>query len=403
MRNTVHNSAAEPLKEPPQIDERRAKRTQTGVMSPAERRLLLGASWLLAALFAFLPLSNLPATPPDLAQFYFAGQLVAAGQSADIYNPEAYVPLERELAKTGTPISRFHYYNRPPFGALPWAAISSLPYAAVEKLVVFGNVLGILLLTWKLPNWFPSLRSFRPWLLCYPPFIWGVQFGQDTIFITWAVAYSIVLTRKGKDKWAGLLLSLCLVKPHLLWLIPIAFFFCKKRKTVYWFLAGSLVLAGISFLLIGPGGLAQWRELLGAATTDYEPQTMLTLRAIGLQTHPLIALLPAIAVGAALVRACRSREIERALPIAVVASVLLSPHAHIHDASTFVIAAGFSGIGALIGLMLLPWPVLMVLVTEVAFPFTYVLLGLAIIGFFALRGTRTAGDCGASCVASGQS
>jgi len=258
------------------------------MISPIERRLVGLLGWLVAGLFAYLPLASLPPTPPDLAQFYFGGRLVAAGQSADLYNPEAYVPLERELAEIGKPISPFHFYNRPAFGALPWAVISSLPYPAVEKLAVFGNLLGILLLTWKLPNWFPSLRSFRPWLLCYPPFIWSVQFGQDTIFITWAVAYSIVLMRMGSERRAGLLLALCLVKPHLLWLMPFALFFCKRRTAAYWFLGGGLFLGLVSFLLVGTSGVAEWHALLSAKTTDSDPETMATLRAIGLYIHPLV-------------------------------------------------------------------------------------------------------------------
>lgn len=354
------------------------------MISPAERRLLTVLSWIVAGLFAYLPLASLPPTPPDLEQFYFAGQLVSAGQSGDIYSEEAYLPLERELAATGKPISRMHYYNRPAFGALPWAILALLPYEVVEKLVIFGNLLGVLILVWKLPVWFPALRSFRPWLLCYPPFMWSVQFGQDTILITWALAYSIVLMRQGNEGRAGALLSLCLVKPHLIWLVPVALFFCKKRTAAYSFVGNGLILAAISFLMVGAGGVAEWRELLAANTTDFAPETMATLRAIGLQTSVLLAIVPAIAIGIALIRACGSGVLEEALPIAIVASVLLSPHAYLQDASSFIIAAGFSGSGLLIGAAVLPWPILTVLISHVAYPFAYVALGLAIIAFFAL-------------------
>lgn len=360
--------------------------------SPVERRFLGVLSWIVAGLFAYLPLSSLPPTPPDLAQFYFAGQLVAAGQPGDIYSEEAYLPLERELAASGKPVSRFHYYNRPAFGALPWAILAQLPYEAVEKLVIGGNLLGILVLAWKLPLWFPALCSFRPWLLCYPPFIWSVQYGQDTIFITWALAYSIVLTRQGDDRRAGMLLSLCLVKPHLIWLVPAAYFFCNKRTTAYWFLGSGLLLAAISFLMVGPNGVAEWRELLAAGTTDFEPETMATLRAIGLQTNIVLAILPAIAIGAAFVQACRAGALEQALPIAIVASVLLSPHAYPQDPSSFAVAASFSGSGLLIGAAVLPWPFLTILIAYVAYPFAYVALGLAIIAFLALPKSRQAGD-----------
>lgn len=354
------------------------------MISPAERRLLTALSWIVAGLFAYLPLSSLPPTPPDLEQFYFAGQLVASGQSAEIYSEEAYLPLERELAATGKPISRMHYYNRPAFGALPWALLARLPYETVEKLVIAGNLLGVLILVWKLPIWFPALRRFRPWLLCYPPFMWSVQFGQDTILITWALAYSIVLIRQGKEKPAGALLSLCLVKPHLIWLVPVALFFCKKRAAAYSFLGSGMALAAVSFLMVGVSGVAEWRELLAANTTDFAPETMATLRAIGLQTSPVLAFLAAMAIGVALIRACRSGALDEALPIAIVASVLLSPHAYLQDASSFVVAASFSGSGLLIAAAVLPWPILTVLISHVAYPFAYVALGLAIIAFFAL-------------------
>lgn len=346
----------------------------------------------MAGLFAYMPLSSLPATPPDLAQFYFAGQLVRAGQSAEIYSEEAYLPLERELAATGKPVSRFHYYNRPAFGALPWAILAHLPYPAVEKLVIFGNILGILFLAWKLPVWFPALRAFRPWLVCYPPFMWSVQFGQDTILLTWALAYSIVLARRGDERLAGALLSLCLVKPHLIWLVPIAYFFCSKRTAAYWFLGSGAALAAISFLMVGPGGVAEWRELLAANTTDFAPETMATLRAIGLQTSVVFTVAAAIAIGVAFVRACRAQALEQALPIAIVASMLLSPHAYLQDASPFVVAASFSGSGLLIAATILPWPVLTVLISYVAYPFAYVALGLAIITFLALRKNPRAGE-----------
>jgi hypothetical protein len=58
--------------------------------------------------------------------------------------------------------------------------------------------------------------------------------------------------------------------------------------------------------------------------------------------------------------------------------------------------------GALIGAVLLPWTVLMVLIADVAFPYTYALLGLAIIAYFVFV-NRTADDDEASGVALGSS
>src|SRR5690606_154756 len=115
-------------------------------------------------------------------------------------------------------------------------------------------------------------------------------------------------------------------------------------------------LAGISFAMVGPHGVAEWRELLGAGTTDFAPETMATLRAIGLQTNLALAVLTGGAIAVAFFRACRAQALEQALPIAIVASMLLSPHAYLQDASSFVVAASFSGSGPLIAAAVLPWP-----------------------------------------------
>jgi len=107
------------------------------------------------------------------------------------------------------------------------------------------------------------------------------------------------------------------------------------------------------------------------------------------------------AVAVALFIACRSREINRALPIAIIASVLFSPHAHPQDASVFIVAASFSGAALLIGAALLPWPALMMVIDYVAFPFSYVLLGLTMIAYFIFRRGETAPAEAPDLVASG--
>jgi hypothetical protein len=99
------------------------------------------------------------------------------------------------------------------------------------------------------------------------------------------------------------------------------------------------------------------------------------------------------AVVAAFAYACKTRELNRALPIAIVASLIVSPHAYIQDASVFTIAAGFSGTALLLNAVLwLPWPMLMVLVDDAALPLAYPILGLALIAFFTFRRPETAAE-----------
>ena len=172
-----------------------------------ENHLVLAASWILAAMFTFLVQAGVRSSPPDLPQFYLAGQLILAGQSTEIYSPAAYEPLVRQLNSSGVAVSAHHYFNRPAFAALPCAVLSLLPYDVVERLTIVLNILGICLLTWKLPSSFPSLRNHRPWLICFPPFLWSLALGQDTILLTAALAYGLVLMREDREIQRQLLLG----------------------------------------------------------------------------------------------------------------------------------------------------------------------------------------------------
>lgn len=355
---------------------------------PSERQLLLAGAWVLAASLAYLVISTAPSTPPDLAQFYLAGQLILDGNAAKIYDPAAYAPLVEQLRASGTTVPAWHYFNRPAFAALPWAVVATLPYSVVEQFSLVANLLGIALLAWKLPSWFPSLSNYRPWLICYPPFLWGLLMGQDTVLITLALAYSVVLMRTGHEDRAGLLLSLCIVKPHLVWLVPVALFFTGKRRTASWFVGGATALVTTSLFMVGTTGFAQWLGLLGATTTDVRPEDMAALRAIGIHTHVGVAILLAIGVMAVLFLTCRSGDMERALPVAMVASLLLSSHAYAQDASTFAVVAGFAAGPLLRGWLLIPWPAVAGLAGISAFSVTYAIVGLGAILAFTFPRSR---------------
>jgi hypothetical protein len=342
-----------------------------------ESHLVLAVSWLLAAMFTLLVQASVRTNPPDLEQFYLAGQLILAGRSDEIYSPAAYEPLVEQLNESGAAVSGTRYFNRPAFAALPWAVVSQLPYDVVAQLAIAANILGICLLTWKLPAWFPALSNHRPWLICFPPFLWSLALGQDTIFLTLALAYSLVSLRKDREILAGMTLSLCLVKPQLIWLVPAALFACGKRRTVYSFLACGLLFMVVSLSMVGPAGLVQWRILLASASTDYVPQGMPTLRAIGLQTNAWVAIVAACLVAGSLFLAWRNRSLNRLLALTIIASVLFSPHAYVHDTAVFTVAAGLQTSTALRSLLLLPWPAVVMAFQPSAFPLTYAIAGLA--------------------------
>lgn len=350
-----------------------------------EKNLALAVSWLLAATFTFIVQASVRTAPPDLEQFYLAGQLIAAGRSDEIHSPAAYAPLVEQLNQSGAGVSGIRYFNRPAFAALPWAVVSRLPYEAVVQLAVAFNVLGICLLTWKLPAWFPSLRNHRPWLICFPPFLWSLALGQDTIFLTLALALGLVALRENREIQSGVILSLCLIKPQLIWLVPAALWVCGKRRTVYTFLACGLLFLFVSFCMVGSAGFVQWQTLLASASTDYVPQGMPTLRAIGLQTNAWVAIFAGCLVAGGLLLTWRSRDMNQLMALAIIASVLCSPHAYVHDIAVFAVAAGLQTSAALRSLLLLPWPAAVLALEPSAFPLAYAVAGLAVMVVLGLK------------------
>jgi hypothetical protein len=63
------------------------------VIAMKENHPVLAVSWVLAATFTFLVQTSVRSNPPDVEQFYLAGQLILAGQSEEIYSLDAYEPL----------------------------------------------------------------------------------------------------------------------------------------------------------------------------------------------------------------------------------------------------------------------------------------------------------------------
>jgi hypothetical protein len=105
---------------------------------------------------------------------------------------------------------------------------------------------------------------------------------------------------------------------------------------------------------------------------------MPTLRAISLQTNAWVATVAACLVAGSLLLAWRSRNLDRLLALTIIASVLFSPHAYVHDISVFAVAAGLQTSTALRSVLLLPWPAVVMASQPSAFPLTYAVAGLAV-------------------------
>lgn len=322
-----------------------------------EKKIFRAAAWLLALIVGTIFLSQMQRVPPqDFAQFYLTGKLVTSGQISRLYQPAAYEPFAAEIRAIEGYVVVWHYFNRPAFAAVLYTPLSWLPYRQAMLLYVLLNLILLAYLVWRLPQWFPALLPFRPWLFAFAPLMWTVAFCQDTILLTLLFTYGVHLIRQDRQAQGGALLALCTVKPHLIWAVPLALLFGKKRKALCFFLTVAAILGLASFALVGPAGFGDWINLLQADTTDVLPEHMANIRAIALRFGKIpgliLGILNVLCFGWILWRG----SFEEKLCASVMISLLLSPHTYMQDLSLLLIVAALdpSAIGRYF--LLLPWP-----------------------------------------------
>jgi len=301
-----------------------------------------------------LPMRMIPVW--DLPNFYYAAQLVRAGQASELYNKPAYEPLVAELRKTDGPVAVYSYFNRPAFAALLFLPLAYFSYRTASNFVIALNFALLGLIVWKLPTWLRGPKDSWIWLMVFMPFLYSIPLGQDTLLLTLIVAGGLTLAWEDRDVLAGVLLALGAFKPHLIWAIPIALAASKRWKMLYAFLATGAMLTLLSLALVGTRGFAQWIDLLRAPTTDAVPYLMGNVRAIGLHWGTpaaiLAALVAVVSFGLVLKRGSFTEKFAAALFV----GLLLSPHTYLQDYSLLAIPALVAPHPVARYLLLLPWP-----------------------------------------------
>lgn len=286
----------------------------------------------------------------DLAQFYAAAHIVSAGNVARLYDRDSYTGFEA-LAGEGN-----IYYNRPAFHALASVPIVYLSYETYLLLGRIGSYLLLGLALWLIPKWFPGMPYSRALLPCFLPFLWTTATGQDTILLTLIVGYGVhLILHRDKDIQGGAVLALALVKPHILWAVPVALAAQRRWRALAGFAAVAGFLALLSFLLIGSHGVQQWVAVLKAPSTDMHVARMGNPRGIavhyGVGVAAVFVALTLVSFGVCIWR----RSLQTALAAALFAGPMLPPHSYVCDYSASAISALLTPYTALQVLVLLPW------------------------------------------------
>jgi len=174
------------------------------------------------------------------------------------------------------------------------------------------------------------------------PLLWSLPQGQDVALVLLFMGAGSWAMYVRKNWWlAGLLFSLCLIKFNLLLLCPLLIMGKigrRKWRLAAGFLAGSACLAGISFLVSGPGWPRQYVSLIFNPMASPASEWMPNLHGLMVNLHGgrVLEFLLSLGVTGMVCWVVRHRPFSAAAAATIVGSLLLSQHAYIHDCAILI-------------------------------------------------------------------
>jgi Glycosyltransferase family 87 len=237
-------------------------------------------------------------------------------------------------------------FNPQPFISPPplaWLATPFLllPFAATV-LVWTLVLLAALGWTWYLlaPGTGFAKAAHVALLLGVFPVAFGVMVGQPGALVAAAVATAWWLMRHDRPVWAGLALSLIILKPQLALLVPVCLLVSGHARTFGAWLVVTLLIGLVALALLGPDGLARYRDVLAQTQTPAWDITRRYSISGPLGLGPILTMTQVAVVAIALLAAWRRRGGGPELPMAagIVGSLLATPYLGFQDFLMLVVA-----------------------------------------------------------------
>jgi glycosyl transferase family 87 len=237
-------------------------------------------------------------------------------------------------------------FNPQPFISPPplaWLVTPLLAVPFTAALVVWTLLLlAALVLTWRLlapPGRLVKAAHLTLWLGLFPV-AFGVMVGQPGALIAAVVATSWWLMTRGRPVWAGLVLSLVVIKPQLALLVPICLLAAGHTKTFGAWLAASIFIALVAVALLGPDGVARYRDVLAQTQSPAWDITRRYSISGPLGLGPLLNATQVLVVIVTLLVAWRHRHSGAEVPMAagLVGSLLFTPYLGFQDFLMLVVA-----------------------------------------------------------------
>ena len=268
----------------------------------------------------------------DFLGFYVGASLVG---SPTLYDPAANLAVQRKIG--AREIDSIIFVRLPYFAAI-LRPLTWIPYRAAIFVWGFLSVASLIGFAFVFPY---EERRISLFLLCwFIPSAYAIRVGQDSPFVILWIAIALRLRMHKRLFLAGLVFSLCLEKWHLVIFIPILFLLRREWRVLAGFVTGSAALIALSFALQGADFAREYWAVLHLPNMNALPLLMPNLlgslaffELVGLSHSIAIALYWGLAIVITLLVlfACVRQQFEIALPVALIAGLLVSPHDYLHD------------------------------------------------------------------------
>jgi hypothetical protein len=269
----------------------------------------------------------------DFTNLYLGGLLYGT--------PEYYSPTtnqQQQVELTGA-IQVNCYFQRPPFYGLLLKPLSWLPYYRAYLVYQALSLLCVIYFVWSFAL---EHKDLLPLAIMSPPLIANFILGQDVTLVLALLTATILLTRRRADFAAGMILSICAIKFHLLTLVPVAVLLHRRFRIFSGAVTGGLIL----FLVgLGGGGFAVYPRLLALLRNPLNhpaPEIMPNLRgfvyAFTGENLGLVLVLSAFVAAVTSFLARKAESFEAAFGYCLLGGLLVSFHAYMQDCLVLLFA-----------------------------------------------------------------
>ncbi len=272
----------------------------------------------------------------DFVGFYVGGQEAASG---DVYDSSRYYRFTEEEFSAH---SEALVYIRPPFYALLFKPLAALDYQTAHFCWIGLRLLAVAAFLWLFP--FPTRIDGVLAVCVSAPLASSLMNGQDIqdiAVLLVVVALALRMEKAHTGLPAGAVLSLCAIKFHLFFPLPLLIIARQRRDLVAGFFGAGVALAGLSFVAAGPTWPIAYIETLTQSRINPSLQIMPNIH--GLVGNLPGAILLEAGLALAVLGACwwvfRRATFEISVALAIVAGFLISYHSYGYDGAILIPAA----------------------------------------------------------------